>query len=304
MSGRVDLHLRIRVSREKRAVFDAFLREAIPFYEAPGGIRVRLVEDEGDPTRLIEIVEYASVERYLADRERVTNDGTMQAYLERWRALLDGPAHVEVYHEQDEGLRSTSRAVGVGGTELRTERLVLRPFYPSDAQAVVELAGDRRVAAMTLTVPHPYERHHAEGWIASHEGQRAEGTGEVFAVCERSGQRAGALVGAVGLAINKAHERAELGYWIGVPHWGRGYATEASIELVRYGFEALGLNRIYACHFAVNPASGRVLEKAGLKREGLSPRHVNRMGEFHDAVHFGIGRTEWKAGAAVCPMKS
>ncbi|HMN39559.1 MAG TPA: GNAT family N-acetyltransferase [Phycisphaerales bacterium] len=290
MSGRVGVHLRIRVSQEKRAAFDAFLREAIPFYEAPGGIRVRLVEEEGDPTRLIEIVEYASEMKYLADRERVTNDTEMAGYLERWRALLDGPPVVEVYYERGPGARPTVGHV-TGGEEVRTERLVLRPFSGRDAGAVMTLAGDRRVAATTLTVPHPYGLHDAIGWIESHEGHRLAGTAAVMAVCEAGGP----LVGAIGLQITRAHDRAELGYWFGVPFWGKGYATEASIGMIRYAFGTLNLNRINASHFGSNPASGRVLEKAGLKREGCLPKHVKRFGEYQDSVLYGIGRDEWTA---------
>ncbi len=291
MSGRVDLHLRIRVSRDKRAAFDAFLREAIPFYEAPGGIRVRLLEDEGDPTKLIEVVEYASETKYLADRERVTNDKTMGGYLERWRALLDGPPVVEVYYEQETGTPPPPGPI-TGAMELSTPRLLLRPFCPADAESIVSLAGDRRVAATTLRLPHPYELHHATGWIESHESLRLAGTATVMAVCEQSGR----VVGAIGLEIDRTHDRAELGYWIGVPFWGKGYATEASIELIRYGFETLGLNRVHASHFATNPASGRVLEKVGMMREGLLPQHLKRFDEYQDSVLYGLGRAAWESG--------
>jgi RimJ/RimL family protein N-acetyltransferase len=179
-----------------------------------------------------------------------------------------------------------------GSVELRTPRLVLRAFRATDAEAVMTLAGDPRVATTTLTVPHPYELHHATGWIAMHEGMRAAGTAAVMAVCEAGGP----LVGAIGLEIAKAHDRAELGYWIGVPYWGKGYATEASIELIRYGFETLGLNRIHAAHFAKNPASGRVLEKVGMTREGMLPQHLKRFGEYQDSVLYGLSRAAWEAG--------
>lgn len=97
MSERIAIHLRIRVRADKREAFDGFLREAIPFYEDPGGIRVRLLEDRSDPARLIEIVEYASREDYERDQERVASDPEMKRYLDRWRTLLDGPPIVEVY---------------------------------------------------------------------------------------------------------------------------------------------------------------------------------------------------------------
>lgn len=297
MPGRVDLHLRIRVLRENRAAFDAFLREAIPFYEQPGGIRVRLVEREGDETSLIEIVEYATTEAYERDRVRVEHDDAMKAYLTRWRALLDGLPEVVVYREapvgEDGQIAPRPRPL------LRTERLLLRPFTLDDAPEVMGLAGDRQVSATTLTVPHPYELHHATGWIATHQKQWDEGKEAIFAVCEHGGGGGGGangtLVGAIGLALNLPQSRAELGYWIGVPYWGRGYATEASLALVRYGFRELGLNRVFSCHFDGNPASGRVMEKLGMKREGLMRGHVKKWEEYHDSVYYGFSRAEWEA---------
>lgn len=101
MAERIDLHLRIRVATARRAAFDAFLREAIPFYEAPGGIRIRLLEDRADPTRLIEVVEYDSRESYERDQRRVESDPEMKRFLERWRALLEEPPIVEVYGHRE-----------------------------------------------------------------------------------------------------------------------------------------------------------------------------------------------------------
>jgi diaminopimelate epimerase len=172
-----------------------------------------------------------------------------------------------------------------------TSRLLLRPFTADDATDVSRLAGDRRIAEMTLRLPHPYEPHQALAWIASLDAHRERGTAMVMAICEAGGS----LVGAVGLEIDRTHNRAELGYWIGVAYWGKGYATEAAIEMVRFGFEALNLNRIFASHYSANPASGRVLEKAGLKREGVLRQHVQRMGVVHDSVLYGLTRSEWAA---------
>lgn len=93
----VELHLRCRVAPGKRAEFIAFLREAIPFYQAPGGIEVRLLEDLADDHRFIELVGYADEAVYRRDQERVEHDATMKAYLARWRGLLAQPPVVEVY---------------------------------------------------------------------------------------------------------------------------------------------------------------------------------------------------------------
>jgi RimJ/RimL family protein N-acetyltransferase len=102
----------------------------------------------------------------------------------------------------------------------------------------------------------------------------------------------GTLVGAISLRLELGHERAELGYWIGVPYWGRGYATEAAGAMVGYGFDELGLNRIHAHHLARNPASGRVLEKTGFTHEGLHRAHILKNGRFEDIHSFAVLRSD------------
>lgn len=94
---RIDLHLRIRVLPGRRDDFLAFLREATPYYEAPGGITIRLLEDLADDHHFIELVLYDNEEAYRRDQDRVAHDPEMKRYLEQWRALLAGPPVVEVY---------------------------------------------------------------------------------------------------------------------------------------------------------------------------------------------------------------
>ncbi|MBL8760229.1 MAG: hypothetical protein JNL50_02920 [Phycisphaerae bacterium] len=93
----IDLHLRIRLAPAQREPFFAFLREAIPFYERPGGIRVELLADAADDHRFIEVVHYATELDYQRDQARVANDPTMKEILERWRAFLAEPPIVETY---------------------------------------------------------------------------------------------------------------------------------------------------------------------------------------------------------------
>ncbi len=169
-------------------------------------------------------------------------------------------------------------------------RIDLRPFSLDDAPAVQALAGAREIASTTLTVPHPYEDGLAEGWIGTHAPAYAAGTLATFAVVDRAARH---LIGAGGLMIEPEHERAELGYWIGVPFWNHGYATEAGEMLLRFGFEELKLNRIHAQHFVRNPASGRVLKKLGMQYEGRLRKHVRKWEEFEDLEEYGILRDEW-----------
>ncbi|HET7040124.1 MAG TPA: GNAT family N-acetyltransferase [Gemmatimonadales bacterium] len=175
---------------------------------------------------------------------------------------------------------------------ISTERLVLRPFRLDDAPAVVRLAGDPRVADTTLNIPHPYPDGAAEQWVSGRAEEYAQGTAVTYAVSDR---RTGELVGAIGLHLYPRFARAEMGYWIGVPYWNRGYGTEAARAMLRFGFETLGLHRIYAAHFARNPASGRVMEKVGMRREGVWRQHIRREGgPLEDAVVYGILRSEWR----------
>lgn len=97
VARRIDLHLRVTVLPGKRGNFLAFLREAIPYYESPGGITIRPLQDLHDDHRFIEVVEYADRATYLKDQERVSHDPVMKDYLQRWRALLAEPPVVEVY---------------------------------------------------------------------------------------------------------------------------------------------------------------------------------------------------------------
>lgn len=173
---------------------------------------------------------------------------------------------------------------------LTTERLVLRAFEPGDAADVTRLAGAREIAATTLNVPHPYELSDAEGWISGHEELYTAGRGAPFAVVRKDTAE---LIGTVGLRVSKPHSGAELGYWIGVECWGQGYGTEAAREVVRFAFGTLGLNRVHATCVAANKASARVLEKAGLRYEGLLRQHVRKWGTFLDLKCYGVTRDLW-----------
>lgn len=97
----VSVHLRIRVEPGRKDDLRLFLREAIPFYESPGGIHVRLLGDTSASDRFIEVIDYASEHAYLADEERVKSDATMAEYLARWRAILAEPPTVETYRDID-----------------------------------------------------------------------------------------------------------------------------------------------------------------------------------------------------------
>src|SRR4051812_12494432 len=148
---------------------------------------------------------------------------------------------------------------------LKTKRLVLRPFAIADAPTVQRLAGAKEIADTTLLIPHPYPDGAAEFFINGMAQDWVDRKSSVFAIILAD---SGQLCGCIGLTIDSKHFRAELGYWVGVPFWGKGICTEAASALLRFGFEDLSMNKIHAHHFTRNPASGRVLQKIGMKYEG------------------------------------
>jgi ribosomal-protein-alanine N-acetyltransferase len=174
---------------------------------------------------------------------------------------------------------------------LETARLRLRPFAPADAPDVQRLAGAREVADTTRLIPHPYPNGAAETWIASHAEQHEDDRALTLALELRD---QGRLCGAIGLRLVADDRQAELGYWIGVPDWGKGLCTEAARAVVEYGFGTLELHRIWATHFVRNPASGRVMAKVGMTREGVLRGHVRKWDVFEDVEFWGILRSDWE----------
>lgn len=170
-------------------------------------------------------------------------------------------------------------------TPLQTTRLTLRPYALSDLSALIPLIGAREVAATTLRIPHPYSESDARQFIASAQQSLLDGSEVRLAIILRESD---ALCGGVGLRLEPDHRRAELGYWIGVPYWGHGYATEAAAALVEYGFATLQLNRIYASHITKNPASGTILRRLGMQHEGILRGHNLKWEEFHDIEMYGM----------------
>ena len=171
---------------------------------------------------------------------------------------------------------------------LRTARLTIRPFTLDDASAVQRLCGAYEVALNTLLIPHPYPDGAAEQWISRHAEDYAQNRIHNFALDD------GQLAGAMGLVM-KGDAIAEIGYWIGVPFWGRGYATEAAREVLRYGFDDCSLHRIFAGYFTRNPASGRVMQKIGMTYEGTLRHHAFKWGQYLDVAFYGMLRDEFSS---------
>jgi RimJ/RimL family protein N-acetyltransferase len=160
-----------------------------------------------------------------------------------------------------------------------------------DVAQVSALVGERDIASTTLAIPHPYDAEMAEEWIGRHRSlyESAEVVNYAIVI-----QHSDILIGAIGLRISQEHRKAELGYWIGKPFWGNGYATEASRKLIQFGFDELDLNRIYASHFVRNPASGSVLRNSGMEFEGRRRQDVLKWGQFEDSDIYAILKNDYQ----------
>lgn len=168
---------------------------------------------------------------------------------------------------------------------VETERLLLRPFEIKDGSRVRELVNCREIYDVTLLIPYPYEEGMGEEWISTHAANYFANKGVVFAVVEKESQH---IIGTVGIGGNSIHNRGELGYWMGVPYWGKGYCTEAGKAAIQFAFDVLGYHRVEAHHFECNPASGRVMQKIGMQYEGKMIDHVLKGGTYHNCIFYGI----------------
>lgn len=153
---------------------------------------------------------------------------------------------------------------------LESTRYILRPFTADDAPAVQLLAADKRISDMVSNIPHPYPEGAALQWISTHVPGWEKGVQASFAIVDKTNHE---LCGAIGLSVDTTEtdvREAEIGYWLGVDYWGRGIVSEACQRIVSFGLDEMNLDKIRARRLSNNPASGRVLEKAGFKHTGTA----------------------------------
>jgi RimJ/RimL family protein N-acetyltransferase len=168
---------------------------------------------------------------------------------------------------------------------LETKRLILRAARLEDAKAVAALANDRRIAENTARIPHPYKVADAEKFI----GAANKGGEAVFLVTLRNKT----IIGACGVMLQE--ETPELGYWLGVPHWNQGYATEALHAVIDYAFTDLAHDALQAGARVTNPASRRVLEKCGFQWTGVGLYRINAIRSSAPIDRFRLERGIWSA---------
>jgi [ribosomal protein S5]-alanine N-acetyltransferase len=179
---------------------------------------------------------------------------------------------------------------------LYSARLKLRLLEAEDALPMYELLQAAEISHNVLNIPHPYPLEKAQSFIASAQEANLEGRQYSWAMLT---QEAEIFVGVITLAITWGHWRGYLGYWVGKAYWSQGYMSEAVARALQFGFQDLELNRIHAECFVENIGSARVMEKAGMQRDGTLREYVfqEASGRFRDLHHYSILKSDYQAPA-------
>ena len=171
---------------------------------------------------------------------------------------------------------------------LETERLVLRAPRLGDAKTVAMLANDRRIAENTARIPHPYRAADAEDFIATAN----LGNEAVFVISLRNGAKNDQVIGACGFIQVDRHP-PEIGYWLGIKHWGKGYATDAVRAMIDHIFADTDAEAIQSAARVTNPASRRVLEKCGFQWTGAGLQRIRALSSSAPIDRFRLDRGLW-----------
>jgi RimJ/RimL family protein N-acetyltransferase len=175
--------------------------------------------------------------------------------------------------------------------KLETERLFLTELEAGDIPQIVEYAANKSISEYTLNLPHPYSEKDAVYWInLSNQGLKNR-TNYIFAIRLKSSNE---FIGGIGLTVEQKFFRAEIGYWIAEPFWNKGYATEATKSIIEFGFNRLELNKLTSSHLEKNPASGKVMVKCGMTKEGELKEHVCKNTVFHTLILYGLTKSEYR----------
>ncbi|AQS40907.1 MAG: Acetyltransferase GNAT family [Candidatus Tokpelaia hoelldobleri] len=172
---------------------------------------------------------------------------------------------------------------------LVTERLVLRIPHVEDIDTIAELANNPRVSAMLSSILHPYTYEDAADFVAK------AAAGELgYCTYAVTLAETGAFIGCCSIHERKAGEGVEIGYWLGEPFWGQGYATEAISALIDTAFRTTDIDVLYAACFTTNAVSRHVLEKAGFNPHCDVEMRLQASGTVA-GQEFALARHDWLA---------
>jgi RimJ/RimL family protein N-acetyltransferase len=169
---------------------------------------------------------------------------------------------------------------------LETERLTLRRPTLADVKAIARLANDRRIAENTRRLPHPYSQDDA---IEIVRATASENRGTVFLI-----ESDFAPIGVVGVDWREP-DAPELGYWLGVEHWGQGFGTEAARAMIDFSFEEFDIEHLISGARIANPASRNILEKCGFQWSGVELHRFEALRSSTPVDRFRLSRSVWSS---------
>jgi RimJ/RimL family protein N-acetyltransferase len=175
---------------------------------------------------------------------------------------------------------------GASPCVLETERLMLRGPTLADARAIARLANDRRIAENTRRLPHPYSQDHAIEFV---RGSANDHRGTVFLI-----ENNFVPIGVVGIDWRQP-DAPELGYWLGVEHWGQGFATEAARAVIDFTFEEFDVEHLMSGARVANPSSRNILEKCGFQWSGVELHRFEALGSSTPVDRFRLSRSVWSS---------
>ena len=152
------------------------------------------------------------------------------------------------------------------------------------------MANNRAIHEATLRIPYPYTPKDGREYLNRAMSDMLEDKEYIFAILLNE---TSACIGTFVFKMNLSDNKAEIGYWLGEPFWGKGYITEVVQRMLAFGFNELGLHRIEAHHLLFNKASGKVLEKCGLTLEGQLRSEVKHGALYHDVVLYGLTKDDY-----------
>jgi RimJ/RimL family protein N-acetyltransferase len=175
--------------------------------------------------------------------------------------------------------------------EIVTKHLLLRKLVMEDKASLIQYCHNEKIADQFLNIPYPYEEDAALArmnfvWNGFEKKERF-----VFAITLKDKNE---LIGEIGLHLDNSNDSAQFGYWLAEPFWGKGLITEALAAILKYGFETLGLNKIFATHYLTNLASEKVMLKNNMIKEAILKDHFKINGAYRTVNQYRLTKQEYE----------
>lgn len=174
---------------------------------------------------------------------------------------------------------------------IETNRFIIRPFIKTDAEKIYEACNDFEISKTTLGIPFPYTLEDSQNFIDYTNNAISSQKSYELAITLK--ENTNEVVGCISLmGIKRPANKAELAYWVAKKYWNSGIATEAAKAIIEYGFNTLNLHSIFARFLDNNPASGKVMQKIGMKYVGRMREHEYKFGQYYDVFYYEILKSD------------